>query len=407
MAVKVETRNGRLGYRLYMDGWESREPTKLRATNRNREKLERKAQLMSELMAEERFSYLEWFPDGNRARLFRPTPPPEAERAPTVQEYAEETWLPRMTPPAVRASLARSYRKHLGRQTSSETAERGHILPAFGTTPLDEITRSALLDFRGHLTRAVRDGGKGLKMKTARDIIDGTFRALYRDARRDGIVTGDPFADLGWPRKVRPEPDPFTEEERDLLLDYFWKKDRHYYPLVYTMFFTGMRTGEAVGLRWGAVDLCAQQLKIRVSRTLGEDNAPKTKKSERTISLLGKVVAVLRAARPLHAAPNTFVFTTCTGRPLDEERFVEKHWHRALRAIEIRPRKFYATRHTFISLAVGKAGINLKWLADYCGTSVEMIEDHYAGALQHATQLAQLALLSPGDDTTRTDEEVA
>jgi hypothetical protein len=65
------------------------------------------------------------------------------------------------------------------------------------------------------------------------------------------------------------------------------------------------------------------------------------------------------------------------GRPLDEERFVEKHWHSALRGTGIRPRKFYATRHTFISLTLMAGVVKIKRLADYCGTSV-MIEKHYA-----------------------------
>jgi hypothetical protein len=42
----------------------------------------------------------------------------------------------------------------------------------------------------------------------------------------------------------------------------------------------------------------------------------------------------------------------------------------------VRPRKFYATRHTFISDALSQ-GANIKWLAEYCGTSVAMIEKHY------------------------------
>jgi hypothetical protein len=42
----------------------------------------------------------------------------------------------------------------------------------------------------------------------------------------------------------------------------------------------------------------------------------------------------------------------------------------------MRPRKFYATRHTFISDALSQ-GANIKWLAEYCGTSVAMIEKHY------------------------------
>ena len=118
---------------------------------------------------------------------------------------------------------------------------------------------------------------------------------------------------------------------------------------------------------------------MRRSRTLGEDNAPKTARSARTIPLRPEVVAVLRAMpAPLHRTEQSFVFTNQAGRPLDEERFVEKHWHRALRATGIRPRKFYATRHTFISLTLMAGKVKIKRLADYCGTSVAMIEKHYA-----------------------------
>ncbi len=195
----------------------------------------------------------------------------------------------------------------------------------------------------------------------------------------------------GWPTKVDPEPDPFTEEEQDLLIDYFTNRNQHYLALVVTMFRTGLRTGEACGLRWGDIDLRGRKLTVRRSRTMGEDNPPKTRKSRRTITLLENVVAMLRRVQPLHAGPDTFVFATQQGTPLDGERFVEKHWRRALRATGVRPRKFYATRHTFISLAL-TWGLNLKWLADYCGTSVEMIERHY-GRFMNADS-GQLAILA-------------
>jgi integrase len=291
----------------------------------------------------------------------------------TVGAYAAETWLPRKVPPLVRASLAQTYRKHL----------RTHILPVFGETRLDAITVSALEVFRMGLIDKV--AGKGLAVKTARDMIDGSFRALFRDARKEELVTGDPFAALDWPDKVDPEPDPFTEEERDILLDYYWRKDRHWFPFVFTQFFTGLRPGEAIGLRRGGLDLRRGRLSVRVSRTLGEDNPPKTKKSKRTITVRPEVVVVLRdMPQPLHLSADDFVFTTATGRPVDEERFVQQHWHRALRATAIRPRKFYATRHTFISASL-EAAYNIKRLADYCGTSVEMIERHYAGYLRDET----------------------
>jgi len=42
MAVKIDSRNGRLAYRLCLDGEQWREATELRDTPRNREKLERR-----------------------------------------------------------------------------------------------------------------------------------------------------------------------------------------------------------------------------------------------------------------------------------------------------------------------------------------------------------------------------
>jgi len=211
----------------------------------------------------------------------------------------------------------------------------------------------------------------------------------------DGAAPGSLRRLWSWPQ-LRPvstllEPDPFDEEERDKILAYFSDRDRHYYPLVYLHFWSGLRPGEAIGLRRSDVDLRKGSLTVRRSRTMGEDNAPKTKRSKRTISLRPHVVLALRAMpSPLHPREDAFFFTTQHGNPIDQERFVDKHWRRVFAATGVRPRKFYATRHTFISIALTK-GANLKWLATYCGTSIEMIERHYSKWLGNDDD--QLALL--------------
>lgn len=393
MAVRVEARGGWLAYRIYFDGREGRESTGLQDTPENRKRLGKLAHKMSTQMANGKFAYLDWFADGNWAHHYRPPAPgavetPAAVETPslptiTVREYATETWLPRSQPPAERKTLLATREKHLR-----------HILPVFGDLGLAAVTRRLLLDFRSQLTRPKKANGKGLAMKTARDIIDSTFRALYRDARRDELVSGDPFADLDWPRKITPPPDPFTAAERDALLAFFWTRAPGYAPFVYVLFFTGLRIGEAVGLRWGAVDLRQNRMHVRISRTLGEDNPPKTAKAERDCTLDDHVVAVLRAIYPTHAGRQTFVFTTGAGNPIEAERFAEKHWRRALRATSIRHRKFMATRHTFLSLMANTSGVNLKWLADYAGTSVAMLEKHYVKT-DRTMDAAQLALLAP------------
>lgn len=61
-------------------------------------------------------------------------------------------------------------------------------------------------------------------------------------------------------------------------------------------------------------------------------------------------------------------------------------------ALNIRPRKFYATRHTFISVGLS-AGVNLKWLAEQCGNSMATIEKHYGRFLAREAK-AQLRILA-------------
>ena len=110
---------------------------------------------------------------------------------------------------------------------------------------------------------------------------------------------------------------------------YFRERDPFGSPLVYTLFHTGLRAGVVVGLRYGALDLRLGKLTVRVSRTKGEDNAPKTARSERTLTLLPEVIEVLRAMpAPLHLAPDNFVSRAPTGLPIDRDRFTGQHWHR-------------------------------------------------------------------------------
>src|SRR5262249_17956006 len=159
---------------------------------------------MSDEMKDGTFDYLKWFPNGNKAHLFRPAPPAIPAPPVTLREHAEQTWLPRKVSPMVRATVACTHR----------CERRRHIFPVFGAKPLALGPSAALEDFRSLLTRPEARGGKGLKVKTARCIIDGTFRALYRDAREtDHLVITDPFAALRWPQLVKPEPDPFDEAE--------------------------------------------------------------------------------------------------------------------------------------------------------------------------------------------------
>jgi hypothetical protein len=72
MACHVKTnRHDFLAFRLYWDGRESWEGTGLKESPKNRQRMEARAVLISEEMECGSFDYLQWFPDGNKAYLFR------------------------------------------------------------------------------------------------------------------------------------------------------------------------------------------------------------------------------------------------------------------------------------------------------------------------------------------------
>jgi len=382
--VKVN-RHGFLAFRLYWKGMESWEGTGLRDTVKNRRRVEARAEIINEEMEQGTFDYLKRFPEGNKSHLFKPEEEPTKEDTgpKTVGQYYEE-WIKTKKPPMVRKSLEQKYRQHYENYIEGQSSD----------VSIEEITPRFLENFRIYLLEE-----RGLKLKTCRNIIDGTFRAMIRDARVvDYLIDKDPFAALKWPRTENTEPDPFTEEERDKILLYFKMKNPFYYPFIYTQFWTGIRPSEATALKWGSIDLDRGTFSITRSRHLGEENTTKTKGSWRTIRLLPNVEDLLKQSKPLRVTEGDYLFTNTEGGPLDQDQWRKDYWYKSLRALSIRERKFYATRHTYISVALS-AGVNIKWLAEQCGTSVAMIEKHYGRYIRDDGDAPLRALLGVKTET--------
>jgi integrase len=290
-------------------------------------------------------------------------------RSLTVGTYYN-AWIPRQVPPDVRASAARKHRQYF----------ESVILPYWRDVPLQEIAVGDLREFRAHLAkRTVRD--RPICQKTIRNIIDGHLRPLYRDAREEleeqGIHLGDPFSRLRWQKAIRAKPDPFTTAERDRVLAYFLEKKPFWHPLIYFLFYVGTRPSEAAALRIADIDLDRSTVSITKSRDEHAEAAPKTEKSRREIKLLPNVVEVLRKVQhPSDASAEAYFFRNPDGGPITTSWWPKKSWLPVLKKLEIRRRKFYATRHTFISWALTE-GMNLKALGEYVGTSTAMIENSY------------------------------
>jgi integrase len=212
------------------------------------------------------FDYLAWFPNGNRAKDFAPGrqgSQSDSVKKITIGEYYG-FWIRGKVPPDVRASLARDYASHF----------RNYILDKMGNVPLSELSLAHLEDLR----RSLRS--RKLAEKTIRNVVDGSFRAMIRDAGRHEIPATFPFPKLTWRNRVVPGPSPLSREERDQVLRFFrdkrWKVGGFnnavphypYFAFLYTLFYTGMRPSELCAVPFRNVNLRLGTIQVDRSRHL-------------------------------------------------------------------------------------------------------------------------------------------
>jgi integrase len=366
MACKVKVnRHGNLYFKVHWDGLEAWEGTSLKGTSRNRQRMEARAVLISEEIENGTFDYLKYFPQGNKAHLFRGKEF-EVERK-TIRDYFEE-WMLDKLPPLFKKSRVRKYRSHF----------RAYILKEYGGIYLDKFNFTHIKDLR---TRLV--GSKGLSVRTAKNAINGSLRAFFRDAKLVGLINQSPFDAIPrdwWPKTVLPPIDPFTEDERDEIIKFMfnkhWARWPSGYAFLYTLFWTGARPSELTARRWRDLDLRTGLLSIHSSLTEREESATKTPASFRTITLDEGTLDYLSKIKPLRVKPDDYIFTQRNGNPINTENFSVQYFQGALSVLKIRHRDFYHTRHTFISAQL-TYGENPQMIAEYVGTSVAMIFSRY------------------------------
>jgi integrase len=159
---------------------------------------------------------------------------------------------------------------------------------------------------------------------------------------------------------------------------------------------TGLRQGELLGLRWADVDLDARRLRVSVTlqRRGGAWHVQPTKtdKSRRTVALAAPLVAILGAHRQrqrearLLAGPagdpsfGDLVFTAPRGGPLMAASLTHRFHDAQVRA-GLSPVRFHDLRHAAATLMLA-SGVDLKVVSELLGHStIATTANVYAGVL--------------------------
>lgn len=212
-------------------------------------------------------------------------------------------------------------------KASTDSTDRGrarkHIVGRLGRLQLAQITP---LTVQHWVTRLLDDAD--LAPKTVRNC-HGLLHSMLDAAVSERLIASNPAAGTKLPAAGAPEMHFLTVEQVQALLAAI---PAHYVPLVTTLVGTGLRWGEAAGLRRRRVDVFRRQLSVE--ETLQEVDGtlswgpPKTRRSRRTVSLPPTVVEKLI---PLVDGPaDETVFRTPRGALLRRRNFGQRVWHPAI-----------------------------------------------------------------------------
>ena len=270
-----------------------------------------------------------------------------------------------------------------------------HLLPRFRNRKVADITTDdvarlvaemskgvyfAKVD--GRLVRKRRETGYSGSTMTS---VVKTLGVVLGKAKRRGLIPANPVGDLE--RSERPT---LTTSEKRVLEDAEITKllddGGKFRPLIATLIFSGLRIGEALGLRWQDIDPAGF---IHVRRQLGRDRKPaeiKTAAGRRDIVLMPQLASVLTTHKvaSLHCGDTDYVFPAPDGRGHDHRsaaRGIERAVERAELGEGISAHSF---RHTFASQLIA-LGLDPVRVSKQLGhTSASFTSDVYAHEFERA-----------------------
>lgn len=239
------------------------------------------------------------------------------------QGYAEK-WLD-----SRRADLAPgTYKNYSGNQ-------RLHVFPVLGNVPLQRLTKVMLNDLYTDLLNNGRvSGNGGLSARSVR-MVHGVIAQVLSQAVEDDLLLVN-VADKAKLPKVH-EKHIEVWSAADISRFLVGTRENRRYPLWRLYFTTGLRRGEALGLRWDDLDLDATPPTLTVYRSLVDVEwgkpiirTTKTKRGARRVTLDPDTAAILRRLRAEQAreklllgsgyTDHGLVFCHETGKPYHPDR---------------------------------------------------------------------------------------
>ncbi len=381
--VTVRKETGKLVIDFTYRGVRCREQTALPDTTVNRKRVQSVIERIKKAQLEGTFKYADYFPESALAVRFDSAVSATLSAGPVAQNGT----VPFSAGPMFKDFADTWINDHSIEWRRSHTKSvlstlRGRLLPHFGDKVVGSITKADILAFRATLAKVKGRGQKeGLSPKRINEIIN-LLRQILNEAA-DRFQFTSPAANIKKLKQKKSDVQPFSLLDVQRILATVRPDYREYFTV---RFFTGMRTGEAHGLKWKYVDFDLRIIRVRETFVLGEDEDTKTEGSQRDIQMSAPVLDALKRQWAATGEKSEYVFCNQQGKPLDNKNFTDRVWYPLLRNLGLERRRPYQMRHTAATLWLA-SGEAPEWIARQLGhTSTEMLFRVYSRYVPNLTR---------------------
>ena len=254
---------------------------------------------------------------------------------------------------------------------SKKKTLKNHLVPAFGTMRLDQITPAQVEAFKAEQLK------QGYAKKTVKNRCADLGRLLNLAVELGVLAQVVKVKGL----RVEKQEAMFLDfEEAERLLE---AVDGAWRTFVLLALRTGLRVGELLALRWEDVDLKAARIFVRRTRWNGQEHSPKGGRGRR-VDLSDQAVAALRAHQHLRGA---YVFCQPDGKPLSHSMVKDVVPNACRRAGLAKRVTMHGLRHSFAS-HLAMRGVPLPAIRDLLGHADLSMVTRYAHLAPSVTREA-------------------
>ncbi|MDY0051249.1 MAG: tyrosine-type recombinase/integrase [Aliarcobacter sp.] len=253
------------------------------------------------------------------------------------------------------------------------------IKPYFKNMIVSDITPAVIYDFY-----------KTFKDKSTLTTVTAILKFAFEKAIIKGYISSSPLIISKPKLKSNYKINPFTYDEANIIINSAPSDTLK--NLIGVAFYTGMRTGEILALKWENLNFENYTITVNCQMSFGYQNSTKTNSSNRIIDMISKTEYYLKEQFKITRSYE-FVFLKSDNKPYHNSSSLYYIWKTLINSLNFDYRSFYQTRHTFASNMLSN-GENALWVSQMLGhKSLDITLSKYSKYLKKDTTKRKITYL--------------